>query len=131
MLIVISTSYLDEAEACERLVYLDAGRVVAFGPPAELRASVPLDLYRAWADDPRAVARAARALPCVASARATGRFVRVEVARDARARRGARARRPALRSPATPCSSPSRRRSTWSRRCSRSRAASPGREAER
>ncbi len=82
MLIVISTSYLDEAEACERLVYLDAGRVVAFGPPVELRASVRLDLYRAWADNPRAAARAARALPFVSNARATGRFVRVEVARD-------------------------------------------------
>ena len=81
MLIVISTSYLDEAEACERLVYLDAGRVVAVGPPAELRASVRLDLYRAWAEDPRAAARAARSLPFVSNARATGRFVRVEVAR--------------------------------------------------
>jgi ABC-2 type transport system ATP-binding protein len=82
MLILLSTSYLDEAEACERLVYLDAGRVVAFGPPADLRSSVRLDLYRAWADDPRAVARAARALPFVSQARATGRFVRVEVERS-------------------------------------------------
>lgn len=80
MLILISTSYLDEAEACEKLVYLDAGRVVAFGPPAELRASVPLDLYRGWSADPRALARAVRSLPFVASARATGRFVRIEVA---------------------------------------------------
>ncbi len=81
VLILISTSYLDEAEACERLVYLDAGRVVAFGPPAELRAGVAVDLYRAWADDPRAAARAARALPFISNARASGRFVRAEVAR--------------------------------------------------
>jgi ABC-2 type transport system ATP-binding protein len=81
-LILLSTSYLDEAEACETLVYLDAGRVIAFGSPAELRASVPLELYRAWSEDPRATAREARALPFVANARASGRYVRVEVPRE-------------------------------------------------
>jgi ABC-2 type transport system ATP-binding protein len=81
-LILLSTSYLDEAEACQKLVYLDDGRLVAFGTPAELRASVPLELYRAWAEDPRATAREARKLPFVASARASGRFVRIEVARE-------------------------------------------------
>jgi ABC-2 type transport system ATP-binding protein len=81
-LVVLSTSYLDEAEACQKLVYLDEGSVIAFGSPAELRASVPLELYRAWSDDPRATAREARALPWVASARASGRFARIEVARD-------------------------------------------------
>ena len=80
-LTVLSTSYLDEAAACEKLVYLDEGRRVAFGTPAELRAGVSLELYRAWAEDPRATAREARALPWVASARASGRFVRVEVER--------------------------------------------------
>jgi ABC-2 type transport system ATP-binding protein len=78
-LIVISTSYLDETAACDRLVYLDAGRVVAIGTPAELRSRVALELYRAWGDDPRTIARAARALPYVDGARATGRFARVEV----------------------------------------------------
>ncbi len=78
-LILISTSYLDEAARCDRLVYLDAGRVVATGTPRELRASVPLELYRAWGDDPRAIVRAARSLPYVGSARATGRFARIEV----------------------------------------------------
>jgi len=80
-LVVISTSYLDEAAACDRLVYLDGGRIVAIGTPAELRAAVPLELYRAWGDDPRAIARAARQLPYVAGARATGGFARVEVRR--------------------------------------------------
>ena len=80
-LVVISTSYLDEAAGCDRLVYLDGGRVVATGTPAELRAAVPLELYRAWGDDVRAIARAARTLPYVGSARAVGRFARVEVQR--------------------------------------------------
>ncbi len=78
-LVLISTSYLDETEACDRLVYLDAGRVVAEGTPDELRARVPVRLFRLWGDDPRAIAQDARALPWVRSARATGRFARVEV----------------------------------------------------
>jgi ABC-2 type transport system ATP-binding protein len=81
-LVVLSTSYLDEAAACDELVYLDAGRVVASGTPAALQARVPLELYRAWGEDVRAVARAARTLPYVQGARATGRYVRVEVRRD-------------------------------------------------
>jgi len=80
-LVVLSTSYLDEAAGCDRLVYLDGGRVVAMGTPAELCAAVPVELYRAWGEDVRAIARAARALPYVAAAHATGRFVRVEVSR--------------------------------------------------
>jgi len=80
-LILISTSYLDEAAACDGLVYLDGGRVVANGTPGELRAAVPLDLYRAWGNDARAIALQARQLPYVTAARASGRFVRVEVDR--------------------------------------------------
>jgi len=80
-LVMFSTSYLDEAEQCDRLVYLDEGRVIASGTPAELRARVPLELYRVWGDDTRAIAAAARALPYVAGARATGPSTRVEVRR--------------------------------------------------
>jgi ABC-type multidrug transport system ATPase subunit len=80
-LVLLSTSYLDEAAACDRLVYLDAGRVVATGSPEELRAAAQLELYRAWGDDAQAIARAARALPYVGGARATGRFARIEVLR--------------------------------------------------
>jgi ABC-2 type transport system ATP-binding protein len=81
-LVVLSTSYLDEAAACDRLAYLDEGRVVATGTPDELRSRVPLDLYRAWGDDPRAIAAAARDLGYVTGARATGPCARVEVRRD-------------------------------------------------
>jgi ABC-2 type transport system ATP-binding protein len=80
-LILVSTGYLDEAAACHRLVYLDGGRLVANGSPDELRASVPVDLYRLWGDDPQRIASAAQALAYVAAARASGRWARVEVRR--------------------------------------------------
>jgi ABC-type multidrug transport system ATPase subunit len=80
-LVVVSTSYLDEAEAADRLVYLDDGRVLASGDPDTIRERVPIDLYRLWGDDPRALAEAARALSWVVAARASGRFARVEIAR--------------------------------------------------
>jgi ABC-2 type transport system ATP-binding protein len=79
-LVCVSTSYLDEAAACDRLIYLDEGRVSASGTPAELRATLAFELYRAWGEDPRGLARSARTLPYVASARASGGFARVEVA---------------------------------------------------
>jgi ABC-2 type transport system ATP-binding protein len=79
--VLVSTSYLDEAERADRLVYLDAGRVVADGVPAMLRRESPRALYRAWTDDARHVAKAARTLPWAAAARASGRFVRIEVER--------------------------------------------------
>jgi len=78
-LILISTSYLEEVAGCERLIYLDGGRVVADGTPEALRAGVSIELYRAWGDDPRAIARAARALAYVGESRAIGRYARVEV----------------------------------------------------
>ena len=79
VLVLLSTSYLDEAAACDRLVYLEAGRVVATGTPAELRAQVPVALYRAWCAMPRAIAQATRALPYVIGVRTSGRTLRVEI----------------------------------------------------
>ena len=80
-LILISTSYLEEASQCDRLVYLDDGRVVASGTPSELCDGVSIELYRIWGDDARAIAESARTLPYVAGAHARRRFVRVVVSR--------------------------------------------------
>src|SRR2546425_2910843 len=55
-LVLIATSYLDEAGAADRLLYLERGRLIAAGTPAELRAAGPLQVYRAWGDA-RAIAR--------------------------------------------------------------------------
>lgn len=78
-LILISTSYLDEVAGCERLIYLDGGRLLALGTPDALRAQVPIELYRAWGDDPGAIARAARGLPYAGDVQARGRHARIEV----------------------------------------------------
>ncbi len=80
-LVLLSTSYLEEAAGCDRLVYLDHGRVLASGTPAELRALAAVGVYRVWGDDGRTIARAARQLPYVESARGTGRFARIDVRR--------------------------------------------------
>jgi ABC-2 type transport system ATP-binding protein len=80
-LVVVSTSYLDEAERADRLVYLDDGRVVADATPEELRRRNPRAVFRAWGEDPRAIVRRARALPFVAAVRPGGGFARVEVER--------------------------------------------------
>jgi ABC-2 type transport system ATP-binding protein len=82
VLIVVSTSYLEEAALCDRLVYLRQGRVIAQGSPHELEAATGTDPYRAWSDDGEAVSSAARRLSWVDSARDCGRFVRIEVLRD-------------------------------------------------
>ena len=78
-LVLLSTSYLEEAEACDRLVYLEAGHVVATGSPAELRAQVRVATYRARCPMPRAVAPLARALPYVVGVRTSGLTLRVQV----------------------------------------------------
>ena len=79
-LVVLSTSYLEEAAACDLLVYLDDGKVRAVGTPDALRAQSPLVPYRVWGDDGRTLARAARALPYVRTTRGRTRVARVEVA---------------------------------------------------
>jgi ABC-2 type transport system ATP-binding protein len=81
-LVIVSTSYLDEAERADRLVYLDAGRVVADDTPEALRHANPRTLFRLWGDDAPAIARGARTLAFAVDVRPTGRFVRVEVEHD-------------------------------------------------
>ncbi|HEY2774572.1 MAG TPA: ABC transporter ATP-binding protein [Candidatus Binatia bacterium] len=82
VLVVVSTSYLEEAALCDHLVYLRRGRVIAQGSPLELEAATGTEPYRAWTDDCETVRNAVRALPWVDGARDCGRFVRVEVERD-------------------------------------------------
>ena len=82
VLVLLSTSYLEEAALCDHLVYLRDGKVVAQGSPSQLEAATGTEPYRAWTDHGDAIRSAAARLPYVDSARDCGRFVRVEVMRE-------------------------------------------------
>jgi ABC-2 type transport system ATP-binding protein len=53
-LVIISTNYLDEAERCDRIVYMVGGRAVATGPPHALRRAAPVHVFHLTLAEPRA-----------------------------------------------------------------------------
>jgi ABC-2 type transport system ATP-binding protein len=68
---VVSTSYLDEAERCDRVAMLDTGRLVALDDPAALQAAYRGTVMIVRASDPR---RAADLLATVPLARRPALF---------------------------------------------------------
>ena len=44
-LVIVSTNYLDEAERCDRILYMVAGRAVATGTPSALRRAAPVHVF--------------------------------------------------------------------------------------
>ncbi len=58
--VLLSTSYLDEAERCDRVALLDRGRVIALDAPRELQRAFGARLLVVQADDPRGAADALR-----------------------------------------------------------------------
>ncbi|WP_245997576.1 ABC transporter ATP-binding protein [Streptomyces armeniacus] len=52
----LTTHYLEEAEHCDRIAIIDAGRVVAEGPPRELKAEIADDRLRLRTSDDAATA---------------------------------------------------------------------------
>jgi ABC-2 type transport system ATP-binding protein len=55
--IFLTTHYMDEAENCDRIAIMDAGRIVALDTPEALKASVGVDRVRiSTADDDAAIA---------------------------------------------------------------------------
>lgn len=80
--VFVSTHYMEEAEFCDRLAFMNRGRLVALGTPDELRARMTDPILRVETDDaPRAVPVLA-ALDGVRDVSLFGRGVRV-VADDA------------------------------------------------
>lgn len=55
--VLVTTHLMDEADRCDRLGILDSGRLVALGPPAELRGSIGGDCLTIQSPSPEELAR--------------------------------------------------------------------------
>ena len=75
--VIVTTSYLDEAERCDRVAMLHRGRLLALAPPAELQQSLRGAMFAVRADVPRHARAAALALPDVHAATLFGETVHV------------------------------------------------------
>ncbi|HET9986847.1 MAG TPA: ABC transporter ATP-binding protein [Longimicrobiales bacterium] len=75
--VVVSTSYLDEAERCDRVALLDHGRVLALDTPAALQARLTGEMRAVWTDDPRTAVQRLAESPDVLAATLYGDAVHV------------------------------------------------------
>jgi ABC-2 type transport system ATP-binding protein len=77
--VFVSTHYMEEAEYCDRLAFMNRGKLVALGTPAELRAQMTEPILLVTTDDaPRAVPLLARE-PGMIDVSLFGRGVRLVV----------------------------------------------------
>jgi ABC-2 type transport system ATP-binding protein len=77
--VVVSTSYMDEAERCRRVALLHEGRLLALDTPDALRDSLPGEVRSARAPDPRRLRDLARETPGVEGASLFGDVVHVRL----------------------------------------------------
>jgi len=77
MTVVLSTSYMDEAERCDHVALLDHGRVLALAAPAALQQRVARRLLTVRGSEPRRLRDALRTRPEVARASLFGDAVHV------------------------------------------------------
>ena len=61
--ILLSTPYMDEAERCARVGFLLDGRIIACGPPAQLKAGLNVRVLDLRCAEPRRAQRRLRTLP--------------------------------------------------------------------
>ena len=70
--VLVTTHYLDEAEFCDRLVLIYQGRVIAAGPPRDLKASLPETILAVYPEHLGEALEVARNLPEIGEAAVFG-----------------------------------------------------------
>jgi len=70
--VLVTTHYMDEAEFCDRLVLIYQGRVIAAGPPRDLKASLPETILAVYPDHLGEALEVARNLPEIGEAAVFG-----------------------------------------------------------
>ena len=75
--VLVATPYMDEAERCTEVIFLDGGRVRHRGSPAEIKALVPGRLFEFRTARPREALAAAATVPGVLAAHLYGDVVRL------------------------------------------------------
>jgi ABC-2 type transport system ATP-binding protein len=70
--VLVTTHYMDEAEFCDRLVLIYQGRVIAAGPPRDLKASLPETVLAVYPDRLGDALEVARRLPEIGEAAVFG-----------------------------------------------------------
>jgi ABC-2 type transport system ATP-binding protein len=81
--VLVSTSYLDEAERCDHVALLDRGQVIALDRPAVLQAGLPGEILAVRTSDERRALALLRAAPGVRRAALFGDTIHVTLgARD-------------------------------------------------
>ncbi|MEA5055671.1 MAG: ABC transporter ATP-binding protein, partial [Propionicimonas sp.] len=75
--VLVATPYMDEAERCTRIAFLEQGRILQSGTPAEIKALVPGRLLEVRTSDARAALPVVAAVTGVTSAHPLGDTVRV------------------------------------------------------
>ncbi|MFT3833180.1 MAG: ABC transporter ATP-binding protein [Micropruina sp.] len=83
--VLVATPYMDEAERCTDVVFLDGGRVRHRGSPAEIKALLPGRLFELRTAEPRAALATIQRLPGVLAAHLYGDLVRLLFDGDAAA----------------------------------------------
>jgi ABC-2 type transport system ATP-binding protein len=87
--VVLSTSYLDEAERCDRVALIDAGRLLALDAPARLQASYDGALFALAAQGDRDLRDRLQTVPGVLDASFFGDTLHLALPRDDESREGA------------------------------------------